>query len=94
MLGRSALVVEADDGPVRPGQAGDDEADPREEFPEMMLDLRDHVARAVPGGGLVMEAAVADQRRVTRSAPRPDEQILDLPLQHVIGRQADRVAHP
>src|SRR5207245_2064615 len=47
LLGRPALVVEADDGSVRPGQAGDDEADPREQLPEMMLDLCDHAARAV-----------------------------------------------
>ena len=41
-----------------------------------------------------MKAAVPDQRRVTGSAPRPGEQILDLPFQHVIGRQPDRVTHP
>ena len=64
----AALVVEAHDGPVRPGQGGDDEAHAGEEFAEVMLDLRDHAARPVPGGGLVVEAAVADQRRVTRTA--------------------------
>ena len=59
----------------------------------MMLNLRDHAARAVPGSGLVLEAAVADERRVTRSATGPGEQVLDLPLQDVVGRQPDRVAH-
>src|SRR5215510_12710442 len=91
LLGGAALVVEADDGPVRSAQRGDDEAHPGEEFAEMMLDLRDHTAQTVPGGKLVMEAPIADQRRVTRSAARPGEQVLDLPLQHVIGRQPDRV---
>jgi hypothetical protein len=41
-----------------------------------------------------VEAAVTDQRRVTRSAARSRKQILDLPLQYVIGWQPDRVAHP
>src|SRR5262245_39543836 len=31
LLGRPALIVEADDGPVRSRQGGDDEAHPREE---------------------------------------------------------------
>src|SRR3989449_11742631 len=63
LLGRSALVVEADDGAIRAGQGGDDEAHPREEFPKVMLDLGDHPARSVPRGGLILEAAVADERR-------------------------------
>jgi hypothetical protein len=49
-----------------------------------MFDLRDHAPRAVPGSGLVVEAAVADQWRVTRTAAWPGEQVLDLPLQHII----------
>ena len=60
----------------------------------MMLDLRDHAARAVPGSGLVVEAPVADERRVARLAPWPSQQIFDAPLQDVVGRQPDRVAHP
>ena len=60
----------------------------------MMLGLGDHAARTVPGGSLVPEAAVADQRRVAGPAAGSCQQILDLPLQHVVGRQADRVAHP
>src|SRR6266446_7945415 len=61
LLGRAALVIEADDGAVRPGQAGDDEAHPRKEFAEMMLDLGDHASRSDPRGRLILEAAVADQ---------------------------------
>ena len=86
LLRRPALVVEAHNGPIRAGQRGDDEPHPREEFAEMMLNLRDHAARAGPGSGLVLEAAVADERRVTRSAAGPGEQVLDLPLQDVVGR--------
>ena len=91
LLRRPALVVEADDGPVRPGQGGDDEAHPGEELPEVMLDLGDHPSRPVPGGGLILNAAVADQRGVAGSAAWPGEQVLDGPLQHVIGREADGV---
>src|SRR6266436_5560187 len=58
-----------------------------------MFDLCDHEARAVPGGGLVLEAAVADERRVTRSAARPGEEVLDPPLEHVVGGQPNGVAH-
>ena len=58
-----------------------------------MLDLRDHTPRAVPRGSLVLKAAVTDQRRMTRSAARPGQEILDLSLQHVIGGQADRVTY-
>src|ERR1700674_3861547 len=76
----SLMVVEADDGPVRPRQGGDDEAHPRKEFPEMMLDLRDHASRPVPGRHLILEAAVSDQRGMARSAAGPGEQILDAPL--------------
>ena len=94
LLCRPALVVEADDGPVRPRQGGDDEAHPRKEFPEMMLDLRDHASRPVPGRRLILEAAVSHQRGMARSAAWPNEQILDAPLQHVVGREADRVSHP
>ncbi len=91
LLGRAPPVVEADD---RSAQSGDDEADPGKQLPEVMFDLGDDAARAIPGASLVLEGAVADQRRVARPTPRPREQILDLSLQHVIGQQAHRVAHP
>jgi len=62
LLGRPTMVVEADDRSVRPGERGDDEAHPRKEFPEVMLDLGDHPSRSVPGGGQIVEAPIADQR--------------------------------
>ena len=88
------LVVETDDGAIRPRQRGDDEAHSGEQLAEVMLDLGDHAARSIPGGGLILEAAVADERGVARSAAGPRQQILDAPLQHIVGRQADRVPHP
>jgi hypothetical protein len=48
LLRRPASVVEADDGPVRPGQGGDDEAHPRKEFAEVMFDLGDDPSRSAP----------------------------------------------
>jgi len=68
LLGGPALVVEADDGPVRPRERGNDKAHPWEQFPEVMRDLGDHASRSVPGGGLIREAPIPDQRRVARSA--------------------------
>ena len=59
-----------------------------------MFHLGGDAAVAGPRGGLVVEAAVADQGRSTRSAARSSQQILDLPLQDVIGGQPDRVALP
>ena len=58
-----------------------------------MLDLSDHPPRPVPGGGLVLEAPVADQRRMARSAAGPREQVLDGPLQDLVGREPDGVGH-
>jgi len=94
LLRRPTLVVEANDSPVPSSQAGDDEPHPREEFPEVMLDFGDHASRPVPRRRLILETPIADQRRVARSAARPGEQILDAPLQDVVGREADRVPHP
>ncbi len=65
---RPALVVEMDDGPVRPSQRGDDEADPGEQLPEMMPNLGDHPASPIPRRGLVLDAAVAHQQGVARPA--------------------------
>src|SRR5215475_1793755 len=69
LLGRPALIVEADDGSVRTGQGGHDEAHPREEFSEMMLDLGDHPPRSVPRRGLILEASIPYQRSVAGPAP-------------------------
>ena len=69
LLDRPAPVVEADDGPVRPGQRGDDEAHPRDQLAEVMLDFGNDPPRPVPRCGLVVEAAVADQRGVTLKPP-------------------------
>ena len=60
----------------------------------MVLDLGDHAARSAPRRGLILEAPIPDQRSVAGPATWSSEQILDPPLQDVIGWQPDRVAHP
>ena len=86
---RPALIVEMDDGSVRSGQSGNDEAHPREEFPEVVLDLGDHLPRSVPRRGLILEASIPYQWGIAGSAPGPSEQVLDRPLQHPISREPD-----
>src|SRR6266851_3543298 len=93
LLRRPALVIEADDGPVRPGQGGDDKTHPRKQLAEVMLDLGDHPPWPIPGGRLILEASIPHQRGVAGSAAGPDEQIFDSPLQDIVGREADRVPH-
>jgi hypothetical protein len=68
-------------------------ANSREQLAEMMFDLGDHAARSVPQRGLILEAPVTHQRRVARSAAWAGQQILDLPLQDFVRRQADRIPH-
>lgn len=68
---RPTLVAKVHDGAIRPGERGDDEADPGEEFPEMMLDLGDHPSRPVAGASLILEAAIADPRDVAGLAAGP-----------------------
>jgi len=92
-LFRPTLVVKADDGRVRPGQGGDDEAHPGKELAPVMLDLDEDPSRSVPGGGLIGEAAVADPRGMAGPAAGRDEQVLDGPLQHGVGRETDGVCH-
>src|SRR2546425_13186211 len=58
-----------------------------------MLDLGDQPPRRVPGGGLVLEAPVANQRSVARPAAGPREQVLDGPLQDLVGRKPGGVSH-
>ena len=93
LLRRPAAVVAVDDGPVRPGERGDDDAHARKEFAQVLLDLRDDPPRPVPGGGLILDAPVADQRGVAGPAAGPDEEVLDGPLQHGSGREADGIRY-
>ena len=46
LLRRAALVVEVDNGPVRPRERGADEADSGEQLLEVTLDLGDDPSRS------------------------------------------------
>ena len=59
----------------------------------MVLDLGDDPPRPVPGGGLILEAAVSDQGGVAGSAAWPHESVLDGPLQYIVGWEADGIRH-
>ena len=43
---------------------------------------------------MILEAPIADQWSVAGPAPWSGDQILDAPLQGIVGRQPDRVPHP
>src|SRR3954469_8421049 len=58
----------------------------------MPLDLGHDVARLVPTLRLIAEAGVIAPYLVWRSPDRAFEQMSDLVLQHLIGRQANRIA--
>src|SRR5262249_21847559 len=93
LLGRPALVVETDDRSVGPGERGDDEAYPREQFAEVMLDLGNHSARTIPGSRLVVEAPVADEWSVAgnhaRDRTHARGRLVPLPVPRAV---LDRVA--
>jgi len=77
---------------VGPGQVGHDEADAGIELALVPLDLGHHPAGSGPALGLIAEAGVGHDRLLGRSPNRPRQQVFDPPLQHLVGRQADRVA--
>ena len=49
-------------GRIRLGQGRDNEAHPRDDLSLVVLDLGDNPTRSCPGGRLILEAAVSDQR--------------------------------
>ena len=58
-----------------------------------MLDLGNDSPRPVPGGSLILNAAIPHQRGVAGSAPGPGEHVLDRPLEHPVGREPDGIGH-
>src|SRR5207302_5367579 len=89
----SSLVVEAHHRPAVRLQGRHDEAHQREQFPAVEFYLRHDPPRRRPTRSLVPEASVPDHRLVPGSAHRPRQQLRDLPLQNVIGWDADSVLH-
>jgi hypothetical protein len=58
----------------------------------MPLDLGHHAPGSRPALGLVVKAGEGNDRLLWRPANRSGQQVADPPLQHLVGRQADRVA--
>jgi len=93
LLRRPPLIVELHHRPIVRLQGRHDEARSGEQFPNVKLDLRHHPPRRRPTGGLVPKALVPDHRLVTGSSYGPRQQLRDVPLQAVIGRDPDGVPH-
>src|SRR5450759_2435438 len=86
LLCRPALVVKPHYRPARRFQVGHDESDSGEQLPEMELHLRHYATRRLPTRGLVEKTLVPDHRLVARSSYGPRQQLRDVALQAVIGR--------
>ena len=67
---------------------GHDEAHPREQLPKVGLHLRHYPPRRLPTDRLVEKALVPDHRLMTGPSYRPRQQLRDVPLQAVVGRDA------
>lgn len=91
LLGRAALVVERQHPLVRQATVGDDEADTREEFSRMELDLGHYPAGLRPALRPVTEAGVLANNVVRRSAGVALHQPADLFLQLGTTLDADGV---
>jgi len=68
-----------------------DEADAWEQFAGVVVDFRHDSFGRGPAVRLIMEALVPDER--ARLGRRPKQDVFDLQLQILVGRDADGVAH-
>src|SRR3954453_286188 len=92
LLARAAPVIEDDNTLGRSRQIGDDETDMRVQFARTPFDLGHNMARLVPALRLIAEAGVVTSYLVWGSSDWALQQMSDLILQNLIGRQPDRVA--
>src|SRR4029077_14320285 len=81
LLGCAPLVVEPHYRPARQAQIRDDEADSREQLPEVELHLRHHPSRRFPTSRLVEKALVPDHALVAWSPHGSRQQLRNVPLQ-------------
>ena len=93
LLRRPALVVEPHDGAIGELEIRHDEADAREQLADMVLDFRDDPPRLRPTARLIRKALVPDERLAAGPPRRPGEKTSNIPLQILIGRNADRIRH-
>ncbi len=93
LLSRPALVVEAYYRPARGLQVSHDEPHSWKQLPGMELYIRHHTPRRLPARGLIEAAHVPDHRLVAPSSYRPLQQLRDVALQGVVGRDADSILY-
>jgi hypothetical protein len=91
--GGAAFVVEPHYRPARQGQVGHNETHPWEQLSGVMLHLRPHSAGGLPARGLVEESLVLDQGLLTRSSHRARQQFGNVPLQALVGWDANCIFH-
>src|SRR4029079_6907198 len=91
-LARPAPVVEGDDALRGPRQVSDKKPDARVQLARMPFDLGHNMARLIPALRLIAEAGVIAPYLVRRSPDRALQQMSDLVLQDLVGRQPDCVA--
>src|SRR6478672_13315633 len=91
-VARAAPVVEGDDALRGPRQVGDKKPDARVQLSRMPFDLDHNVPGLVPALRLIAEAGVITSYLVRWSSDWSLQQISDLFLQDLVGRQPDCVA--
>ena len=91
LLGSTSTVVELHDVFRVFGEVGHDESYAREQLARVPLDLGNDAWRTLPRFGLVLEAVVEDLRLVGGTSHGTGQQMLDFPLQHGVGLDADGV---
>src|SRR5712692_5508239 len=93
LLGCAPLIIEPHYRPAGQAQVRDDKADSREQLALMVLDLGDDPSRLRPAPRLEREALVAHQWLAAGPSWGPEQDLGDLPLQALVGWNADRIHH-
>ena len=93
LLGCPTLVVEPHHRPAVRLQVRHNESHPRKQFAKVELDLSHHLALCLPTRGLIQKALVPNYRLVARSSHWPRQQLCNVSLQTLVGRDANRVLH-
>src|ERR1700693_5492495 len=92
-LGCSPLIIETHYRPVGQAQIRDGEADSRKQLSDVELHLRYYPPRRFPTGRLIEKALVPDHWLVARPPHGPHQQLRNVPLQAIVGWNANRIHH-
>src|SRR6266849_5479291 len=93
LLGRAPLIIEPHHHPTEQAQIRDDKAPLAETTRPWVLNLSDDPSRLGPAPRLVREALVADQWLAAGPSRGPEQDLGNLPLQGLVGWNADRIHH-